>query len=76
MSQLMLKGHVVQAFKMTPFFAVILTGLGAWFLVGAGARLAGRDFTIDVGQREEKWLWLGAGAAFLLNWLYLWKAGI
>jgi hypothetical protein len=29
-----------------------------------------------VGVREEKWLWLALLAAFLVNWAYLWRAGI
>ena len=76
MSQLLLKGQVAEAVRMNPFFALIILGLSLWFLTGAVARLAGRDFRIEVGSREEKWIWLALVAAFLLNWAYHWRAGI
>lgn len=76
MTQELLHGRWLEALRMNPLFAFVLAGFALWFLAGAAARLAGRDFTIDVGAREEKWLWLALLAAFLVNWVYLWRAGI
>jgi len=76
MTQALLHGHLLEAFRLNPLFAGLLAGFVLWFLVGAGARLAGRDLTIEVGAREEKWLWLALLAAFLVNWAYLWQVGV
>ena len=76
MTQALLHGRWVEAIRMNPLFAGMLAGFALWFLAGAGARLAGRDLTIEVGDREEKWLWLALLAAFLVNWAYLWRTGI
>ncbi len=73
---LMLKGRPLEAFRMNPLFATLFTGFVAWFVVGLAGRLAGYDFRIDVGRREERWLWLALLAAFLVNWAYLWHAGV
>lgn len=76
MTQELLRGRWLEAIRMNPLFALVLAGFVLWFLAGAVARLGGRDFTIHVGAREEKWLWLALLAAFLVNWAYLWRAGI
>jgi hypothetical protein len=73
---LFLRGHPLDAFKMNPLFASLLAGFAAWFFLGTLGRLAGYDFRIDVGRREEKWLWLALLAGFLVNWAYLWNAGV
>jgi hypothetical protein len=76
MTQELLRGRWLEALGMNPLFAAVLAGFTLWFCAGAMARLAGRDLTIDVGAREEKWLWLALLAAFLVNWAYLWRMGI
>ena len=76
MTQALLHGHLAEALSLNPLFAGLLTGFALWFVVGAGARLAGRDLTLGVGDREEKWLWVALLAAFLLNWAYLWRVGV
>jgi len=76
MTQALLHGHLAEALSLNPLFAGLLTGFALWFVVGAGALLAGRDLTLEVGAREEKWLWLALLAAFLLNWAYLWRVGV
>lgn len=73
---LFLGGRPLDALKMNPLFASLLWGFAAWFFLGVVGRLAGYDFRIDVGRREEKWLWLALLGAFLVNWAYLWHAGI
>lgn len=76
MTQALLHGHFLEAFGLNPLFAGLLTGFTLWFLAGAGFRLAGRDLTLEVGAREEKWLWLAFLVAFLVNWAYLWQVGV
>lgn len=76
MTQALLHARLLEAFRLNPLFAGLLAGFTLWFLAGAGARLAGRDLTVEVGAREEKWLWLALLAAFLINWAYLWRAGV
>lgn len=73
---LTLKGHPLEGLKMNPLFGFLLFGFAAWFLLGALGRVAGQDFRIDVADREEKWLWLALLVAFLVNWAYLWYAGV
>jgi hypothetical protein len=73
---LLLDGRVGAAFRMNPFLFTIAAALAAWVAVGAALRLAGRDLWIEVSDREEKWGWLALLAGFLLNWAYLWRAGI
>jgi hypothetical protein len=72
----LLDGHWLQAFRANPFLFMCLTVLTFWFVAGAVAWLARRDLRVDVGSREERWLWVLLGAAFLANWAYLWIAGI
>jgi hypothetical protein len=72
----LLHGHVGQALHENPFFFFVIAGLSLWVAAGAGARLAGRTLTVEVGAKEERWLWLALLVAFLANWWYLWHAGI
>ncbi len=73
----LLSGHPVQAFLFHPFFFLVLSALGAWFTAGLVARLFWkRDLFLDTTSREDKWLWLLLLAGFLLNWAYLWRAGV
>ena len=72
----LLEGHWLQAFQSNPFFFLLLAVLFVWILAGATAWLARRDLRVNIGPREERWLWALLGAAFLGNWVYLWIAGI
>lgn len=74
--RLLLTGRLADGIAMNPLIALVLLGLVLWFLVGLAARLLGRDFSIEVGEREATWLWLALLAAFLVNWVYLWHAGV
>jgi hypothetical protein len=76
MMLLTLQGHPLEAFSMNPLFTLLLAGLATWFVLGLLGRLAGRDLRIDVGPREGRWLWLALLAAFLVNWAYIWQAGV
>ncbi len=72
----LVRGHWETALMTNPFFTLVIWSLLLWVAVGALAWIAGRSFTIQVSQREEKWWWLFLLAAFLVNWAYLWMAGI
>lgn len=72
----LLHGQWLAALKTNPFFTLVIWGLCLWIVVGGLAWLAGRSFTIEVSGREEKWWWLLLLALFLINWAYLWIAGI
>lgn len=72
----LLDGHWAQAFQVNPFFFVCLAALTFWAVAGAVAWLMHRDLSVHVSRREERWLWVLLGAAFLVNWAYLWIAGI
>lgn len=72
----LLGGRFLEALRVTPFLFAIVAALALWILAGAVAWLAGRNLTLDVGPREERWLWGGLGVAFLANWAYMWFAGV
>ncbi len=72
----LLHGRLAASFHSNPLLLLILAALVLWALAGLVARFAGRDLTIELSPREEKWFWLGLLVAFLLNWWYLWEAGI
>jgi len=72
----LLEGQWLQGFRSNPFFFMFLAVMFSWVFAGAVAWLARRDLRIEVGPREERWLWCLLGAAFLVNWVYLWIAGI
>jgi hypothetical protein len=72
-----LSGHLVDAFFYHPFFFLVLGALGLWFGAGLAVRLFWkRDLFFDTTSREDKWLWLLLLLGFLLNWAYLWRAGV
>ena len=72
----LMAGRWQAAFKSHPFFFVLLAGLSLWVIAGAAATLLRRDLRIEMAPREERWLWVLLGSAFLANWAYLWIAGI
>ena len=76
MGFLLLEGKVPAAFQMNPFLFLVVAGLAAWTASGLAFRLAGRDLWLEVGRKEEKWLWILLMAGFLANWAYLWWAGV
>jgi hypothetical protein len=76
MGFLLLEGNVYEAFRTNPFLVLLVAALGAWTVAGLVLRLAGRDLGLDVSAREEKWWWVVLIAGFLVNWAYLWWAGV
>ncbi|MEJ2366964.1 MAG: DUF2752 domain-containing protein [Acidobacteriota bacterium] len=68
--------HPERAFFMQPFFFLVVAALVLWVGAGLVARFFGRDLFLSFGRREEKIFWVLMVAAFLLNWAYLWHAGI
>ncbi len=76
MGEYLLQGDILRSFAVQPFMFLIFSGLVLWVLSGFAARIAGRDLFLRLSQGEEKWLWMGLVALFLLNWAYLWWAGV
>jgi len=72
----MMRGDLVGALRLHPFFFVVLSSFGLWFAAGLVLRLAGRDLFLVLSPREERWGWVLFAVAFLLNWVYLWYANI
>lgn len=72
----LMDGRFLAAFGVNPFLFLLTLALGAWATAGAITRCAGRDLFLEVGPGEEKVWWLALLAGFLLNWAYLWVAGI
>jgi hypothetical protein len=68
--------HPQEAFRTNPLFASAVATVLVWVGAGAAARLLGRNLYVEVGAREEKWWWFALLGAFLLNWAYLWRAGV
>lgn len=71
-----LQGNLPEAFRMNPFLFIVAALLALWVACGLAARLFGRDLTLEVSRREEAGIWIALFAGFLLNWAYLWNAGI
>jgi len=74
--ELMIHLHFMEAIKTNPLFFLVVAGLLLWVVVGATARLVGKRFSIDIPQKATKWWLLILFTAFLINWAYLWIAGI
>lgn len=66
----------LDAFLTNPLFASAVAVVLLWIGAGVAARLAGRNLYVEVGAREEKWWWFALLGAFLVNWVYLWRAGV
>ena len=72
----LLRGRLGEAFLTNPLFTAVLVGLALWVAAGAMSLVFGRRLTLDFGGREAWFWWLLLLVAFLLNWWYLWHAGI
>jgi hypothetical protein len=73
---LLLKGRPLEAFRTNPLLALVVAGLVLWVAAGAAALLLGRRLTLRFGKREPRLWWVLLLVVFLLNWWYLWRAGI
>jgi hypothetical protein len=76
MGEHLLSGEILQAFAVQPYMFLLLSALALWVISGAIARLFGRDLFLRLSKGEEKWIWMGLVALFLVNWAYLWWAGV
>jgi hypothetical protein len=72
----LLRGGFLEAIQVNPFLFLIVAVLSVWIAAGAVSWMAGRTLTVSLSPREERWLWVALGAAFLANWAYMWLAGI
>lgn len=70
------RGRILEALRDNPLAALVFGLLALWVAAGAVSRLAGRNLFVEIPPREEKLLWLLLLLAFLLNWAYLWTAGL
>ncbi len=70
------RGRFLEALRDNPLTALVFGLLALWVAAGAVSRLAGRNLFVEPTPREEKVLWMLLLLAFLLNWAYLWMAGL
>jgi hypothetical protein len=70
------RGRLLEALRDNPLAALVFGLLALWVLAGAVSRLLGRNLLVETTPREERFLWILLLLAFLLNWAYLWMAGL
>ena len=70
------RGRLLEALRDNPLAALVFGLLALWVLAGAVSRLWGRNLLVETTPREERFLWILLLLAFLLNWAYLWMAGL
>ena len=76
MGYALMKGDLLGALRLQPFFFLVIGGLALWFAGGLVARLFRRDLLLTLSPWEERWGWLALLLAFFGNWIYLWNAGV
>lgn len=69
-------GRHLEALRDNPLTALVFGLLALWVAAGAAFRLAGRNLFLETTPRDERLLWGTLLLAFLLNWAYLWRAGL
>lgn len=69
-------GEVAEAFRLQPFVMSLYGFMLIWGVVSLTAKLTRRAVSVELGDAEDAALKVVIVLAPVLNWIYLWKAGI
>lgn len=69
-------GHVFEALRFQPLIILAYLGLTIWALVSAWALFRHISLRLELSDREDLLLKVAVGGLPVLNWAYLWAAGI
>ncbi len=69
-------GRLFEALKFQPLIIFLYLGLTIWALVSAWALFRQVSLRLELTEREDLLLKIAVGGLPVLNWAYLWAAGI
>lgn len=69
-------GHFIEALRFQPLIILAYLGLTIWALTSAWALFRHVSLRLELSEREDFFLKIAVGGLPVLNWAYLWVAGI